>query len=90
MKLLTRDYDLFRLFIALFVLACIGGALAGIAKLMQWFTNTFLAPAEPVGFWLCLTVSIFGFVILTIYMFSEIGKLNCDMDRKYMQAMREK
>jgi len=89
MKLLSRGYDLFQLYIVIVVLACIGGALAGIAKLMQWFTNTFLAPAEPVGFWLCLAVSVFGFVILMIYMFAKIGELNCDIKRRFPEMRDE-
>jgi len=44
-----------------------GGVLAGIARLMQWFTNTYLAPSEQVPFVWCFISIIFGVVILGVW-----------------------
>lgn len=57
--------------IVISVIICIIGLTLGIAKFSCWFCNTYLDPAGPVKFWLCLILLIIAEFVGLVYLFAD-------------------
>lgn len=54
------------------------------AVFMQWITNSFLEPSEPVTYGLCLFVSIVAYFMATLYIVAKVQ----EADQQYKTFMR--